>query len=291
LSDNSQTAKHYSLQWGKALDFAGFVKANADAAKVMPARILPWDDLFARARARAKETDVSVYDAACGFGDIANRLLADPRPANLSYLGADIHDNVVDLDAPAGARFVKWDITAPLSESFDFVFCRAAMHHTSDPQATCKVLASQLKPGGTLAFSVYAKKAPTREACDDALRARIVPMENEEAFAVAGQFSELGKALQAVDGMVTIEHDLPILGIKAGSYGIQQFIYEHFIKCWFNPAFSREHCDLVNFDWYHPPFAYRYTLDEAHALAEDAGLTVVRTASISAQHYVEAEAR
>jgi hypothetical protein len=46
--------------------------------------------------------------------------------------------------------------------------------------------------------------------------------------------------------------------------------------------------DIVNFDWYHPPFAYRYTLQEVIAMNERCGLTVVKTESNKAQHFIEA---
>jgi SAM-dependent methyltransferase len=283
---NQRTADHYTLQWGKGVDFAGFVKANPDAAKALAGRVLPWAEVCQRIRTLADERPTSVYDAACGFADVANQLYAPPAPRYLDYLGCDIHDNVGQQGT--GGRFRKHDITESTGELFDFVICKEAMHHTPDPQATCKVLAEQLKPGGTLFYSVYAKKSPMREALDDAMRSRVVPMDNDEAWKVSRQFSELGRFLQAAEGMIDIPEDLPFLGIKAGKYPIQAFIYDHFLKCWFNKDFSIDHCDMVNFDWYHPPFAYRYSSDEAAALAVNSGLAVERIVSIQAQHFVEA---
>jgi len=40
------------------------------------------------------------------------------------------------------------------------------------------------------------------------------------------------------------------------------------MKCWHNRAFSERHCDIVNFDWYHPPYAYRYEAAELRGWAE-----------------------
>ena len=81
---------------------------------------------------------------------------------------------------------------------------------------------------------------------------------------------------------------MPFLGIKAGKYRVQDFVYRHFIKCWYNSAFSDQHCDLVNFDWYHPPYAFRFEMSDLQAWAESAGLSVARRASTEAQHYLEA---
>src|SRR5258706_2665891 len=285
-----RTADHYSKQWGKEINFQDFVEANPDAASAMPGRQLGWTDLFLRIRAAAAIKPTSVYDAGCGFGNIARRLLADPCQRQLDYLGADIHRALSAIDAPRSARIIQADMCRPLpgGRSFDFIVCRAALHHTPDPAQTYSTLASQLAPGGTLAVSVYARKTPMREAVDDALRTRIAPMSNDEAMAVADQFTRLGRDLQACDARINIAEDIPFLGIRAGSYSVQGFIYDHFIKCWHTPAFAKQHCDLVNFDWYHPPFAYRYTVDELAKMATDNDLRIARQTSITAQHYMEA---
>ncbi len=285
-----RTAEHYTDQWGSGVNFQGFVEANPAAAMVMPGRQLGWANLFERIRRQAAVRPTTVYDAGCGFGDIARRLLVEPIPAHIDYLGADIHGSIATIDAPPTARFEQADMAErlPGNRLFDFIVCRAALHHTPDPFKTYETLASQLAPGGTLAVSVYAKKTPMREAVDDALRAKIVPMNNDDAWNAADQFTRLGRDLQASAGMIEITADMPLLGIKAGNYTVQDFIYDHFIKCWHNRQFSKQHCDLVNFDWYHPPYAHRYTVDEFAGMAIDNGLTIVSQKSITAQHYMEA---
>jgi SAM-dependent methyltransferase len=211
----TRTADHYSKQWGKEFNFQGFVEANPEAAMVLPGRQLGWPDLFDRIRSAAAERPTTVYDAGCGFGDVARRLLADPIPMYIDYLGADIHGSLGTIDAPSPAKFIQADMSHPLpgARIFDFIVCRAALHHTPDPVQAYNALSSQLARGGTLAVSVYAKKAPMREATDDALRARVVPMSNDEAMAVADQFTRLGRDLQASNGTITIVDDIPFLGI------------------------------------------------------------------------------
>ena len=285
----SKTSDHYSYQWGSGPAFGDFVEKNPEAAMVMPGRQLPWDALIASLRAKAADQPVRVYDAGCGFGDLMRRVMAPPSLAGLSYLGADIHGALGDIATLEGAELIRHDMALPTGRApFDAILCRAAIHHTPDPPATYRALASQLAPGGVLAISAYARKAPMREAVDDALRARIVPMSNGDAMMAAHQITALGKALQACDGMIDIPIDLPFLDIKAGHYKVQDFIYRHFMKCWHNVGFSPEHSDLVNFDWYHPPYAFRYSMDELEAWATDAGLSVRLRTSTEAQHYVEA---
>lgn len=285
----SKTAAHYTEQWGADLKFGDFVKQNPDAAKAMPSRQLPWQSVFDRIRDEASQRTVRVYDAACGYGDIMNALTATPNPNGLRYFGMDLHGSLDDIARPANASLVQGDITKPADQGlFDFVLCRAAIHHTPNPQATYRTLVDQLASGGTIAITAYAKKTRMREAIDDALRSEIIAMDTGAAFAVANQVTKLGRDLQACDGVVTIAEDLPFLGIKAGRYPVQSFIYQHFMKCWHNQNFSERHCDLVNFDWYHPPYAYRYEMDELRQWSVECSLVVTRTASTEAQHYLEA---
>lgn len=286
--EDHATGAHYSKQWGAETGYTKFINNAPKAASLTLARQLGWVDLFERIRERGAKTGTTVYDAACGFGLIHDDLFADPIPVKLRYVGADVHNSLSEINRSDHARFVRWDISSPLPtpERFDFVICRAAIHHTPAPEQTFRSLVSVLKPGGTLAISVYTKKTPMREASDEALRAAIVPLSPDEAFGLVGQFSKLGRDLQRSSGEIVISDDLPFLRIKAGRYPIQQFIYDHFLKCWFNDAFG-EWSDIVNFDWYHPPYAYRYDLTECEAWYENAGLKLVHSESNKAQHYLE----
>lgn len=289
-----QTCEHYSLQWGPEVDFAGFYRKQPGALSVMTSKQMGWPDLIERIRKRARSQPVHLLDAACGYGGLFMDVFASPIPEYLRYVGADIHGALNAIQRPSGvgpdrAMFVRWDISDPLptTDAFDVVVCRAAIHHTPDPRATFTSLVGLLAPGGTIAITVYAKKAPMREANDDALRKIIVPMPPRDAFDIARQFSLLGRDLQAANGEINIAQDLPFLGIKAGRYSVQEFIYDHFLKCWFNPGFGEKYSDVVNFDWYHPPYAYRYEIKDVAAWFEDHGLEISATSSTKAQHYFE----
>jgi len=287
---DDKTVDHYGYQWGKAIGFCSFVDKNPHAMLATPSRQLPWADLFARIRERAAVQRTRIYDAGCGFGDVMRQLLAAPIPAHLEYLGADIQSSLDDVPVPHGARIIRHNMMQTLEgeESFDFVICRSAMHHTPEPRKTLKTLVGQIAPGGTIAVTLYARKAPMREAVDDALRDIIVPLEPERAFALVHQFTVLGRDLQHCPGKITITENLPLLGIKAGEYDIQTFIYDHFMKCWFNETFGEQQSDVVNYDWYHPPYAFRFTTDEIRDMVATAGLCLTQLVSIKAQHYFEA---
>ena len=288
------TADHYSLQWGPEIDFASFYKEKRADLSAMTSRQMGWPALIDRIRDRARREPVRLFDAACGYGGLFMDLFEAPAPAGLTYVGADIHGALGSIKRPEGAgpdraTFVRWDVSNPLpaGDGFDVVICRAAIHHTPDPVRTFQSLAAVLAPGGTLSITAYAKKAPMREASDDALRHAIVPMPPRDALALASQFTALGKDLQSSDGVITIATDLPFLGIKAGTYRVQEFIYDHFLKCWYNERFGDRYSDIVNFDWYHPPYAYRYDVNELEAWFRDNGLEVIDIQTTKAQHYLE----
>jgi SAM-dependent methyltransferase len=288
------TADHYSLQWGPDIDFSGFMRSNQEASALTPGQQLGWPDLFARVRSDAARSETCVLDAACGFGGVLDALGADPAPPGLRYLGFDIHEVLHEIRPPTGlaphqVALIRWDMSSPVpvDTTFDVVICRAALHHSPDPRRSFASLAAALRPGGTLAISVYAKKARPREALDTALREEITRMPARDAFGLAREFTLLGRDLQTSAGWIEIIEDLPFLGIKRGRYRIQEFIYDYFLKCWYNPAFGERYSDVVNFDWYHPPYAYRFAREEVASWFEEEGIDVARADSIKAQHYIE----
>lgn len=275
--DRNQVAEHYTLQWGG--EISKFLRTNEAAASITPGKQLGWPDLFIEIRRNGGR----VYDAGCGFGGVVECV----RGPGVTYLGVDIHNSLDSLPRYPNVEYRNWDMSQPINDTFDYVICRAAAHHTPDPQATIRVLAKALVPGGVLAFSVYARKGIIRESCDRILREQITQMPSEEAMRYARQFACIGRDLQKA-GTVTITEDLPDLGIPAGKYQIQDLIYRYILKCWYNETWGIKHSAIVNFDWYHPQYAWTFTQEQAIGLAESAGLKVRKIVSIPAQHYVEA---
>ena len=274
--NQKQISEHYTRQWGSST--AAFLRQN-EAKTISTGQLMGWPALFEEIRSQGGR----VYDAGCGYGGVAEEL----HSPNVSYLGVDIHDALDQIPSYPNFEFRKWDMTRPVGETFDYVICRQAAHHTPDPTRTIRVLADSVAPGGVLAYSVYTHKGMIRESCDRALREHIKTLPVEDAMRIAGQFARLGRDLQQA-GEVTIREDLPDLGIPAGAYQVQDLVYRFMLKCWYNESWGLEHSTIVNFDWYHPEYAWTFTAEEARRLAEDAGLRVRKVTSIHAQHYVEA---
>jgi len=295
LSDDyNHTDDHYSFQWSRKTGFYQFLNERPSAKKFMPSGQLGWPRLFEDIRAKARQgCRTWVLDAACGYGGIARDLIQEDTKDNLFYVGADIHHSLPDIVAQLPllkecGLLLRWDISKrlPLKEQFDYVICRNAIHHTPDPRATFDALCSRLKPGGRIAISAYRKKGMAREALDDCFRNYLVPRPTPEAFALSRQFMLLGKYLQQVQATVTIEEDLDVFGIERGTYPVHELFYNHFLKCFYNPQFGDDYSTLVNFDWFHPAYAYRYDLSELAAWFEANQVRVLETDAIPAQYYL-----
>lgn len=292
--EDQATADHYALQWSDEIGFQNFARENVQAMQATPGKQMGWPRFFHEVRNRARGQEVRVYDAACGFGGLLDEFFADPIPEGLVYLGADIHGSLTNIRLPQGARpgqiaLLRWDIgeRLPVAEPFDVVVCRASIHHTKEPHRTFDNLASVLLPGGRIAISAYARKGNLREAVDDGLRAAIGPLMPMEAMGVGRELALLGRALQCTGARVMLSEDLAWLGIKAGDYPLQEFIYDHLLKCWWNDKFGERYSTVVNYDWYHPTYAYRYTLDQLTAWFDRNKIQVTQTVSTSFQHFLD----
>jgi len=65
-----------------------------------------------------------------------------------------------------------------------------------------------------------------------------------------------------------------VLGIEAGEYDLQRFIYHFFMKCFWNPELSVEENVAINYDWYHPEDCTRHELPEVLGWFAEAGFAV-----------------
>lgn len=296
--EDEDTARHYEYQWSREVGFQDFSRANRAAMGSTPGRQMGWPAFFQSVRDRAATRQTRIYDAACGFGGLLDEFFADPVPEGLLYVGADIHGSLADIVRPKGARpgqvtILRWDISEPLpvAEPFDVVVCRASIHHTRDPFATFRNLVKVLKPGGRIAISAYARKGNLREAVDDGVRSAVAGMAPADAMAVGLEFARVGKALKETGAVIDIPEDLPWMGVKRGKYPIQQFIYDYVMKCWWNEMFGEKYSSVVNFDWYHPTYAYRYRVEELLKWYDECGIAVSDVQSTTFQHFIDGTKR
>lgn len=219
-----------------------------------------------------------VLDAGCGNGRVT-ALLRRYAPRDTEIVGIDLTAAAVARDNLAGAERVtihEKDLLGDLSDlgTFDLIYCQEVLHHTADPRRAFLNLGERLAQDGELAIYVYKRKAPLREHADDYIRGLIAGLPYEEAHAAMRGITELGKALSELKVTVRVP-DVELLGIQAGEYDVQRFVYHHFLKCFWNPALSFDENTAINYDWYHPQLCSRHTEEEVASWFEDAGLTIV----------------
>lgn len=220
----------------------------------------------------------TIIDTGCGLGYKA-AWFAELAPHAL-VLGVDISDSVYiaakNFKRLTNLFFFKGDIanTGLRNNVIDFTVCDQVIMHTEIPENTFKHLTDITSPGGEFACYVYSKKALPRELVDDYFRKATHSISKEDMWQFAEQLTELGKRLSALE--VSFESpDIPLLGIKGGTYDIQRFIYWNFLKCFWKEDWGFDLSKSTNFDWYAPSNAKRYSKDEFLTMVEDNHLKVV----------------
>lgn len=216
----------------------------------------------------------TILDAGCGLGYKA-AWIARLAP-HATMVAMDLSDSIHlaarrYADIP-GMRFVKGDIaTTPFRDgTFDLISCDQVLHHTDDPPATVREFARITAPDGVLNAYVYSKKALPRELLDEHFRDYSKALSREEIWSLSDQLTQLGRTLSELKIDIDVP-DMPALGIQGGTMDLQRFLYWNFIKCFWNEDFGYEESRGVNFDWYAPSTAFRYTAVEFADMVAAAG--------------------
>lgn len=214
----------------------------------------------------------TIIDTGCGLGYKA-AWFASLAP-HATVLGVDISD-AIDVAAKNFAAvpnlyFFRGDIanTGIKPGSIDFTVCDQVIMHTEVPEQTFAHLCNITSPGGEFACYVYSKKALPRELVDDYFRKATHTIPNDKMWEFSEQLTELGKRLSALN--VSFESpDIPMLGIKGGTYDIQRFIYWNFLKCFWKEDWGFDLSKSTNYDWYAPSNAKRFSKEEFLQMATD----------------------
>jgi len=219
-----------------------------------------------------------ILDAGCGNGRVTV-LLRQYSNKSTEIFGIDLtaaevaRRNLAEMD---NLEIRQKDLLGDLSDigKFDLIYCQEVLHHTADPKASFLNLCNCLIDGGEIAIYVYKQKAPLREHADDYVREQVSRLSYDDALASMKQLTELGKVLSDLKVNVTVP-EVSVLGIEAGEYDIQRFIYHFFLKCFWNPSLGFQENAAINYDWYHPQLCTRHTLSEVESWFDDAGLKII----------------
>lgn len=221
-----------------------------------------------------------ILDAGCGTGYISNWIHSETN--NSQVFGIDISTSVEEASkyfcskSKKGLNYLQADISElPFEDNFfDMIVCKEVIHHTPKPRENFSKLVKLLAPGGSIMIYVYKKKGPIREFCDDYLRSHTTKLDVDECHKFAEAMTELGRSLRQAKININIPKDIPYLNIKAGEYDLQRFIYWNIFKCWWDDEGDKKYSDAINFDWYHPEFAFRYTENEIKEWFKEEGLRI-----------------
>ncbi len=215
-----------------------------------------------------------LLDAGTGIGRDAARFA---RLSDGEAIGMDLSEAIGKAHGNYGSipnvHYVQGDILNPpfAPDTFTFVSSDQVIHHTPDAPRAFATLAGLVKPGGSIAVYVYKVKALIREMVDDQIRDEITPkMSVEECMEFSEALTDMAKALSDLDAKITLEKDIPLLGIEAGEHDVQRLIYWNFIKAFWKDEWSYGLNVLTNFDWYHPPYATRHTEEEVRGWCDEA---------------------
>jgi len=272
--DQQATQDSFSAKWQIATDYR-------------QATLEHYRDWYFERYGFSSEADVAkflqssdlILDCGTGHGRDAQMYAQN---SNATVIGLDfsygIRNAYRDLGDIDNLHLVQADMTRlPFpKEYFDLVTCDQALHHTPNTHDAFKSLLSVLKPGGRIATYVYKVKAPIREFTDDFVRATTTKMSTDECMEVSAAITGLGKALSELKAEFTVPDDIPLLGIQAGTYDVQRFIYYNIMKCYWNDSMDWDTNVITNFDWYHPTDAHRHTPEQVRSWCDEANLEIER---------------
>lgn len=222
-----------------------------------------------------------ILDAGCGNGRILN-LLASHAPDESTLIGVDLAASEIaarNLIHRPNVEVFPHDLLLPVPDNlkpFDFIYCQEVLHHTAEPETAFANLCEALAEDGVIAIYVYKRKGPIREYSDDYIHEQVKNLSYGEAEPHMRSLQILGRKLAELRTEVVLP-DIPLLGIPAGTHDIQRLIYNYFLKCYWNPELSEDANTMINFDWYHPSFSSRHTLDEVLRWFLKANLRITHT--------------
>jgi SAM-dependent methyltransferase len=232
------------------------------------------DDLRAFYRKRRR-----ILEVGPGSGFSA-RFMAETCPGeiyalDISQAALTCYENTQSL---ANCTVVQADLmNAPFEDStFDLIVADGVLHHTPDTRDAVSALYRKLAPDGEFFFYVYKRMGALRQFADRTIREQFTKLSLEDCSAACEAITELGRELSRLDAKITLKSPIPVLDIPAGTHDVQRFVYYNILKCFWNKNFDFETNNMVNFDWYHPQYAWQHSREEVETWLRDLGATEIR---------------
>lgn len=270
-----QVRDSFSEKWRRIPDY-GYTGRTKEFVHAWHLQRYGWGDLGNLAEFLG--TRQSILDAGTGLGrDV--KLYAEHTEGQV--FGVDISQSIDIAYQHVGhlpnAHLIQADLTSlPFPKDFfDFIGSPGVLHHTPDTEKSFKCLIPFLMANGDIAIYVYKKKGAIREFCDDYIRSFTTKLSPDECYRFSEAITKFGKSLSDMNMDIMVPEDIPILEIEAGKHNLQRFIYWNVFKCFWNDDFGFETSVMVNFDWYHPEYAWRHTPEQVKSWFEDSNLEIL----------------
>jgi len=218
-----------------------------------------------------------ILDAGTGIGNSAKRFSVNPKSQVYAIDASESIDFAYKKYGKiSNIHFIQADLRQiPFKKKFfDFICADQVLHHTKNTETSFKYLTKYLQKNGLISIYVYNKKGPIREFVDDFIRKKTTIMLEKDCLQFSKNMAYLGKTLSDLKQKIRVQHNIPQLGIKAGTYDIQRFFYWNFLKCFWAEDGNFERSVGVNFDWYYPKFAWRHTPKEVKKWFKESGLQI-----------------
>lgn len=277
---SDQTAKSFSHKWGRTEAGRRYGRSPEELERQLGVLmnlfgVDTFDEML-----KLYGDGMNVLDAGCGVAWAET--VFNPNPKTNLY-AVDIAEDAIAVakEMLKGVENVKvlhgnlLDLPFP-PEYFDIIFANGVVHHIPNAKVCFETLCMHLKPGGLIGIYIYCVKPTLRELADREIRKTTTEMSFEECAKFSEQMSHLGRSLKRLDAEVVIDIDVPLLGIKAGTYPLQKFVYDHFVKCFWNEERGLEYSTMVNFDWYSPKIASHHTREEIELWFRNYGIEDVK---------------
>jgi len=219
-----------------------------------------------------------ILDAGTGIGNSAKFLSTNKNSEIFALDSSDSIDFAYEKYGKlSNIHFLQADLRQlPFKRKFfDYIYSDQVLHHTKNTGTSFKYLTKFLTNSGHISIYVYNKKAPIREYVDDFIRKKTINMSVNECTEFSKDMAYLGRSLAKLKKKITIPRAIPLLGVKAGTYDVQRFIYWHFLKCFWDESDNFERSIGVNFDWYYPKYAFRHTSSEVRKWYKDAKIKII----------------
>lgn len=211
------------------------------------------------------------------------KLIAEVSPET-QIVGFDVNTemskkNNAHLSNVKIETYSVFDIPHSYDGQFDLVMSEGVLNFTGDTRKAVHDCARLVAPGGKLMVHVYHKGNAVRELTDNALSKQAGELTPEQCLEWCKQFTTLGQVLHEQNKEITIP-DVPALGWKAGTYKLQEFMFYHVVRCFWDwtgkSTFEENNLDM--YDWFGPRVATRHTTEELVEWTKECeGMTVIAT--------------